>query len=539
MPLETLITGRIASLAGPSGFGWVEAVGISDGRVAFAGSEIDLETRADPFTRRIVLEPDEIAIPGMTDAHLHLADAAMAAEQVDLSGAATLDDGLALIAARAATQPDVTSWIEGGGWDQRRWGGWPTAADLERAAPGCLVGLWSFDHHALWVSAAALRAAGLDAGTQDPPGGVIQRSADGLPAGVLLENACPLVSARIPGPTVAHLEGAIERFGHRLVALGIVAVHDPAGITADPDLSGAFSAYATLAAADRLPVRVHACLRSEALSVATARGLRSGTPLGPVEGRARVGWLKLFADGTLGSRTAATLDPIPPDGTRGLFRMTPDDLANLAAEAAGAGIASQIHAIGDHAARAALDALEPTVGRVPLMPRLEHVQLVHPDDLPRFATAGIAASVQPVHLREDAATARRDWGERAERDAYAWRTLADSGALIPFGTDAPVEPIDPWPGLAMAASRQSSAWPSGTAPFGAGEALPLDRILRAACLDAPLTAREEDRGRLVPGQRGDVVVIPAAGFAEPVDPDVLETTRPRIVFMDGEIVFEA
>lgn len=539
MPLETLITGRIATLAGPSGFGWVEAVGISGGRVAFAGSEIDLETRADPFTRRIVLGSDEVAIPGMTDAHLHLADAAMAAEQVDLSGAATLDAGLALIAERATSQPDPTTWIEGGGWDQRRWGGWPTAADLERVAPGRLVGLWSFDHHAFWVSAAALNSGGLDADTEDPPGGVIQRSADGFPSGVLLENACPLVSARIPGPTVAHLERAIERFGHRLTALGIVAVHDPAGITADPDLSGAFAAYATLASSDRLPVRVHACLRSEALGAAVERGLRSGTPLGPEDGRARVGWLKLFADGTLGSRTAATLDPIPPDDTNGLFRMTPRELADLAVEAANGGIASQIHAIGDHAARAALDALEPTVARVPLMPRLEHVQLVHPDDLPRFAAAGIAASVQPVHLREDAATARRDWGDRAERDAYAWRTLAESGALIPFGTDAPVEPIDPWPGLAMAASRHSLSWPPGTPPFGPAEALPLDRILRAACLDAPLTARELDRGRLVPGQRGDVVVIPAAGFVEPTDPVAIGTTRPRMVLMDGEVVFEA
>jgi len=539
MSLDTLITGRVATLAGTAGFGWVEAIGISGGWVAFAGSEIELETRADPFTRRIVLQPDEVAIPGMTDAHLHLADAAMAAEQVDLSGAATLDAGLAMIAEGAAARPDPSTWIEGGGWDQRRWGGWPTSADLERVVPGRLVGLWSFDHHAFWVSEAALSAAGLDVDAVDPPGGVIQRSPDGRPAGVLLENACPLVSARIPAPTVAHLEHAIERFARRLVALGIVAVHDPAGITADPDLSGAFAAYATLAASDRLPVRVHACLRSEALATAVGRGLRSGMPLGPAEGRARVGWLKLFADGTLGSRTAATLDPILPDGTHGLFRMNPDELTGLAAEAARGGIASQIHAIGDHAARAALDALEPTVGHVPLIPRLEHVQLVHPDDLPRFAAAGIAASVQPVHLREDAATARRDWGARAERDGYAWRTLAESGALIPFGTDAPVEPSDPWPGLAMAALRRSPSWPPGTPPFGPAEALPLDRILRAACVDAPLTAREADRGRLVPGQRGDVVVVPASAFDEPPDPEALGTARPRLVLVDGEVVFAA
>src|SRR5262245_45106683 len=137
MPLDTLITGRIATLAGATGFGWVEAVGIRDGRIAFAGSEVDLETRADPHTRRIVLEPDTVAIPGLTDAHLHLAQAANARRQVDLSAVATLPEGMALIAAaheRLVGSPDA--WIEGHGWDPDRWGRWPTAADLEAVAPG-------------------------------------------------------------------------------------------------------------------------------------------------------------------------------------------------------------------------------------------------------------------------------------------------------------------------------------------------------------------------------------------------------------------
>ncbi len=543
MPLDMLVTGRIATLAGDTGFGWVEAVGISGGRVAFAGSEVELETRADPHTRRILLEPHEVAIPGLTDAHLHLADAAIAADDLDLTDAATLDDGLALVAERASATPDPEAWIEGGGWDQRRWGRWPSAADLERVVPGRLVGLWSFDHHAYWVSAAALARAGVDARTDDPPGGIILRDDTGAPTGVLLENACPLVTDGVPMPDADRLADAIERLADRLVALGVVAVHDPAGISADPELTGAFAAYAALAADDRLPLRVHAGLRSEALPSALARGLRSGDPLGPVEGRARVGWQKLFADGTLGSRTAATLDPVQPDGSRGLFRTTPEELAALAAAAAAGGIATQVHAIGDHAVRAALDALAPTVSHVPLIPRIEHVQLVHPDDLPRFAAAGIAASVQPVHLREDAATARRDWGSRAERDGYPWRALADSGALLPFGTDAPIEPIDPWPGLAMAAARHDPSWPAGAPPFGPDQALAMDRILRAACIDGPATAGEDDRGRLVPGQRADLVVVPAAAIAgaagagEP-DVDTLRTVRPRLVLVDGGVAFE-
>jgi predicted amidohydrolase YtcJ len=190
--------------------------------------------------------------------------------------------------------------------------------------------------------------------------------------------------------------------------------------------------------------------------------------------------------------------------------------------------------------RAALDALEPTAGKTPLMPRLEHVQMLHPDDRGRFAKGGIAASVQPVHLRADAAAARRLWGDRAERNGYTWRTLVESGAVVAFGTDAPVEPIDPWPGLSMAVTRSDPSWPAGTRPFGPDEALSLERALRAACVAPPLTAGERDRGRLVPGQRADLVVLPIEALIEPVVPGgALATARPRLVLVDGQVGYEA
>ena len=159
MPLDTLITGRIATLAGESGFGWVEAIGIRDGRIAFAGSAVDLETRADPHTQRITLEPDEVAVPGLTDSHLHLAQAAAATRQVDLSDAATLAEGLVRIHAAHVSLTDPDAWLEGHGWDSDRWGRWPTAADLEHVAPGRRCAIWAHDHHALLVSRAALRTA--------------------------------------------------------------------------------------------------------------------------------------------------------------------------------------------------------------------------------------------------------------------------------------------------------------------------------------------------------------------------------------------
>ncbi len=548
MPLEALVTGRIATLAGDAGFGWVEAVGITRGRVAFAGSAVELETRADPFTVRFELDPDEVAIPGLTDSHLHLADGGIALESVDLSQVVSLDAGLALIRAaheRLAFQPD--DWIVGHGWDSDRWGRWPTADDLEQVAPGRRVTLWAHDHHALWTSRGALVTAGITSDTDDPPGGIIRRDADGEATGVLHEGAARLVTNHVPRPTDERYDRLIAALAGELVKLGVVAVHDPGALAVQDGLGGAIASYRRLAERGRLPLRVHACIREEQIEAVRAAGLHSGDTLGPGTDRARLGWLKLFADGTLASRTAALLEPIEPEpghplpaGTeRGVFMTPPDRLATLASRAAAAGIATIIHAIGDHGVRAALDALEATVRSVPLMPRLEHVQLLDPADRGRFARGGIAASVQPIHLRADAAAARRLWGDRAERNGYTWRTLAATGAVLAFGTDAPVEPIDPWPGLAMAVTRSDPSWPAGTPPFGPQEALTLERAIRAACVGPAVTAREADRGRLVPGQRGDLVVLPIAALTEPVEPGgALATARPRLVLVDGVPAYE-
>jgi predicted amidohydrolase YtcJ len=549
MPLDALITGRIATLAGDAGFGWVEALGIRGGRVAFAGTEVDLETRADPHTERIALEPDEVAIPGLTDAHLHLSHCAVAVRQVDFTSARTIEDGLALIRATHDRLTDPDAWLEGHGWDSDRWGRWPTASDLEPAAPGRRCMLWAHDHHALLASRAALRDAGVDRSTPDPAGGVIGRDDDGEPNGVLFEEAAGLVAERVPAMSVAELETGLIGVASDLLALGVVAVHDPGGLVPEPRLDWSFPAYTHLSETGRLPIRAHVAMRDDALAAAIDRGLRSGEPLGGgADPRARVGWLKCFADGSLGSRTAALLEdiepepdrPLPPDRRRGVWVTEPERLAELAERAAAAGIATQIHAIGDAAVRAALEVLAPTAPHVPLMPRLEHVQLLDPADRGSFVAAAIAASVQPVHLGSDAAQARKLWGDRAETNGYTWASIAATGAVMPFGTDAPVEPIDPWPGIALAVTREDPRWPAGTPTYGSHEALSLDRALRAACIDPAVSAREPDRGRLTVGQRADVVVLPAAALREPVEPGgALATARPSLVVMDGRVVFEA
>jgi predicted amidohydrolase YtcJ len=548
MPLDVLVTGgRIATLAGTSGFGWVEAVGITDGRVAFAGSAVDLETRADPHTLRIELDPDEVAIPGLTDAHLHLAEGGLALDRVDLSGTATLEDGLSAIrTAHESLGPDA--WLEGHGWHNDRWGVWPTADQLERAAPGRAVALWAHDHHALWVSNRAMASAGIDRDRSDPPGGIIRRGPDGAPTGVLHESAARIVMAIVPPPSPEVVESSIARLARDLVRLGVVAVHDPGALSLQEGLGVGIAAYRALDERGDLPLRVHAAIRSEQLAAAGDAGLKSGDPLGPPGGRARFGWLTLFADGTLASRTAALLDPIvaeegrplPPGTERGIWMTDPEEVAGLARRAADLGITTMVHAIGDRACRATLDALEPTAGRTPLMPRLEHVQLLDPEDRPRFARAGIAASIQPIHVRADAPIALRLWGDRAETRGYPMRSLVDGGAVVAFGTDAPVEPIDPWPGLSMAVTRIDGSWPEGIPPFGRGERLTLEQAVRAACLAPAIVAAEDaDRGRLVVGQRADLVVLPAEALSNPVEPGgALATARPRLVMIDGDVAFE-
>jgi len=533
MPLDTLVSGRIATLAGTTGFGWVEAVGIRDGRIAFAGSAVDLESRADPHTRRIELEPGEIAIPGLVDAHLHLVDAALDAERLDFRNAATLDDGLTAIA-RVAAERAPGEWLQGGGWNPTRWGRWPSAADLERVCPGRLVALWAFDRHALWVSRTALAAA-------DPPDEGSRAPVD-VPEGILLEGDTRRVTRIIPQPAEPAVERAVEALARRLLGYGVVGIHDP-GLLARAAPLWTQDVLVRLAERDDLAVRVHAGIREDALPAALERGLRSGARLTPHDApdRVRMGWLKLFADGTLSSGTAALLQP-GADGGRGVFTTTPAALRGLAGQAAAGGIATQIHAIGDAAVRAALDALEPTTSRVPAMPRVEHVQLCAPSDRARFG-AGIAVSIQPVHLREDAAPARRAWGDRAESSGYAWRSLLEAGATLAFGTDAPVEPIDPWPGIGMSVLRRSPDWPPEQPAFGPNEALTLEQALRAATVGPSVVAREPDRGRLTPGCMADIAVLPASPRETAADAATggvggFASVRPRLVLVDGETVLE-
>jgi len=553
-----LILGRIATLGGSTGFGWVDAVAIDEGRIVAAGTRAEIEELAGPGTRRWQLGAGQAVVPGLTDSHLHLATAAIAAQELDLGLPSDRAGTFAAIRAaheELAAAGDAEGWLLGHGWSLDRLGEWPSAGDLDRLAPARPVALWSHDHHGRWVSSAALQLAGIDEGTPDPQGGMIRRDGDGRATGILHEHAAKLVSGAIPEPVAERLSAALASYATELARLGVVAVHDPGELSDDPEIRRGPSLYRRLAETGALPLRVAASIRPEQLGRAIESGFHSGqAAVGSTASdawavrraeRYRGGWLKLFADGSLGSRSAALLEPYEPGsgpppvgGAAGMLLAPPAWLLERSERAAGAGIAVQIHGIGDAAVRSALDVLErlprPSGG---IRHRVEHAQLVHPDDIPRFAAAGIVASMQPVHLVSDAPAVRAAWGARS-RWAFPVRSLAESGALIAFGTDAPVESPDPWPGIAIAVTRTSPTWPDADGRFHAEEAIDLARAIRAACLDPALAAGEDDRGRLMPGHRADLVVLPAEVLDEDaVAAGVMASGRPLATLLDGELVY--
>lgn len=538
---DLLVVGRVATLAGESGWGWESGVAVAGGRVVATGEESELEALAGPATKRIRIPDGHVAMPGITDAHLHLMGLIMAEAQIDLTDM-DLDTALTAIAAedeRRRLAGDDETWLLGHGWSMHALGGWPDAEMLERVAPGRPVALFAHDHHSRWVSHTAINLAEINGPRGDALGNLVRRDATGRATGVLHEGASSLPEAAIPDPPPELLVEWLASVARRLAGLGLTGCHDPGVLTPDPLMRRGPLFYREMAQQGRLPLRVHSSIRATQLDLAREIGWRSGETVG----RYSAGWLKLFADGSLGSRSAALLEPYldqearpPTGGPRGMVVTDADELTDLLARAADIGVVGEVHAIGDGAVRMVLDVYErlPRVDS-PLMRRIEHAQLVDPADQPRFGALGVAASVQPVHLRSDAVQERDAWGVRSD-ESFPLRALLAGGALIPFGTDAPVEPPDPWPGIAVAVCRRDP-FDAEAAPVGADHAITLDRAIRAACLDPALVAGRRDLGRLVPGSIADLIVVPDVVANEEADPAELAAVRPLATMIDGELIY--
>lgn len=493
-----------------------------DGRIVAVGP--DAERAARGHEPREVDAAGATLTPGLTDAHLHFVPWARARRQPELAGAASRAEALARVARALAALPPGREPLVGRGWDESTWSEPPALAALDALAPDRPVLLHRHDFHALWVNTAALRAAGISNATPDPDGGAFVRDAAGALTGLAREAAVrvfePLEAAAAPAVDEALLDEAAAA----LHALGVTTVHDYQRNATD------WARMRALAGRGRLRVLQH--VGPDQVRAAAATGLVAGAG----DAWFRTGSLKLFADGTLGSRTAAMLAPWDDTPGTGMALYTREALTAEVAMAASAGFSVTIHAIGDAAVRVSLDAIEANsaaLGPLALPPRIEHVQLLHADDLPRFAALGVAASMQPQHATTDAPVARRAWGTRCAR-SYPWRDLLASGARLAFGSDAPVEPPVAALGLAAACARLAA----DGSPFTPEQCLPLDAALHAYTAGAAaLAAGRLGSGRLEPGAMADLVVWDRDLHAAPGA--ALGSARPVLTALGGEIVYDS
>ena len=498
----------------------VEALLLRGGRVAASGSVDEVRAAALPGFRDEHV--DGVVTPGLTDAHVHLTTWALARRRVDLNAARTLEEGVAAVAAAAA---GGEGWIQGLGWDGHRWGAVPTRAELDAVAPDRPVFLLSHDLHAAWVNGEALRRAGIGRATADPEGGEIVRDAAGEPTGVLLEKAVRLVEAHLPVASPAEIRAALVDAQRALHGMGLTGVHS-VEVTGLED-------FGRMEEDGELRLRVLQAIPLARLDHALAVGLRSGFGSEWL----RIGGVKMFLDGALGSRTAWMREPY--EGTadeRGIRTLDPDAFREHVRRAAAGGIASTVHAIGDAAVELALDVLA-AAPRVRAMPhRIEHVQLCPPELWERAGRSGVVGSVQPVHLMNDVPAADRHWGHPRCRGAYPFRALMEAGMTLAFGSDVPVESCDPRLGLFAAVRRvgwdgePAAGWYPEHA-VGAAEALAAYTVGPAAA--AGLEGRS---GRLLPGYDADLV----AWDVDPLDCAAEELREMRCVrtMVAGETVFE-
>jgi predicted amidohydrolase YtcJ len=470
------------------------------GRLALRGATV---AEAAAEGAEVVELGKRCVLPGFTDSHVHFPTWSLGLRQARLEGARSLEEALDRVVAARPLVPEG-GWLRGLGWREGDWTEPPTREALDRAVPDLPVALMSKDYHSLWLNSAALELA--DA-PLEVPGGVVE------PSGILRENAAWAFRDRYVRPTVEEMVEA-SREGMRVAASrGVVAIHDKDGWL------GAFDVFARLLEAGELVVRVWQSFPWERLDDLRALGLRSGFG----DDMLRMGYLKGFMDGTLGSATARLLDG---SGVEISSRELLEDVIRRAAEA---GWPVAVHAIGDGANRAALDAFEATREEWQprgLRQRIEHAQLLDEADVGRFAELGVAASVQFSHAASDRDLAERLWEGR--EGAYAYRSLLDAGTLLANGSDAPVEELDPLAGIVAGVLRTLDERPA----WRPEQAVTLDQALDATCVaPAWLEHAEHRRGVLRPGMLADLVVLNRDPFTCP--PEELPSLRVEATMVGG------
>ncbi len=500
------------------------AVYTTGGVIREIGPAADIQ-RAHPVANVIAVLNSTI-LPGLTDAHGHLYGLGLSLDVVNLTGTKSFDEAVARVKERAATTPKG-QWIVGRGWDQNDWPvkEFPTAAALDAAIPDHPVFLRRVDGHAAVTNTAGLRASGVTSATQAPEGGRVIRDGSGNPTGTFVDAAMDLVEDHMPAPTHEQRKARVLAAAKAIAANGLTEMHD-AGMDA-----ATIKAVKELIDEKRFPIRVYAMLgdNDELLRTWFASG-----PLMDYGGRLTIRSVKLYADGALGSRGAALLDPYSDDaGNSGLMLAKPEHILNVARRGRAAGFQINTHAIGDRGVRNVIDAYATAGVGASDRFRVEHLQVIAPPDVPRLVERGIIASMQPTHATSDMYWAEARLGPERVKGAYAWRTVLDAGGRLALGSDFPVEDVNPFFGLYAAVTRQDQAqWPAGG--WYPSQRLTVAEALRGFTKDAAYAAFEEQsRGTIEVGKLADFTIVEGDFFAMPE----LYKATVKYTVVGGEVVF--
>jgi predicted amidohydrolase YtcJ len=528
------------------------AIVIDRDRIVAVGGTDELFNR---FTRAQPENMDgRFVFPGLTDAHIHLKAYALGLQKVECE-TDTKEECLRRVAERVK-RARPGEWILGHGWNQNTWlpspiraersaseveagrgvggeGNWPHASDLDAIAPNNPVYLTAKSLHAGWVNTAAMKLANITAQTPDPQHGQVQRDVQGNVTGILLETAMALAAHVIPDPSEAEIADAMEKAQTILWKMGLTGIHDF-------DRRDSFMALQILHAQGKLKLRVLKNIPVELLDQAHELGLRGGFG----DDMFRIGNVKVFVDGALGPHTAAMFQPYIGEGeNRGILNMDGEELFEYGRKASGVGLGMTVHAIGDRANHEVLNAYEQLrryeeENRLPPMRhRIEHVQILHPDDVSRLGRLNVVASMQPIHAISDMKMADDYWGERAKY-SYAWRTQLDHGARLAFGSDAPVDSPNPFWGLHATVTRRRADGSPSADGWYPKQKLTLAQAWEGYTLGPAYAAYMDDRlGRLAPDHLADLIVLESDPFT--CDPDELLTLQSSATMVDGEWVYRS
>jgi predicted amidohydrolase YtcJ len=528
---ETLIVGGTALTGAAERPDANIGILVRDGIIVEVGDAARM--RATFSSARLIDASRYAILPGLTDAHGHLYGLGVALDTVDLVGTSSYDEVIARVRERAASAHSG-EWIQGRGWDQNRWPGkqFPTAGPMDAAVHDVPVWIRRIDGHAGLANSAAMRAAGVTAATPDPEGGRILHDDAGQPTGVFVDTATALVDRAIPPASPSLVKSRVLKAAQAIAAQGLTEMHD-AG--ADDET---IHAVQELIDEHRFPIRVYTMLSDDDKHSVSPR-LRqwfAKKPLIGYGGRLTIRSVKVYADGALGSRGAALLEPYGDDpGNRGLIISSPEHIETVAVAARAAGFQVNTHAIGDRGVRNVIDAYERAGVVAADRFRFEHLQIIAPGDLPRLSQLGIIASMQPTHATSDKEWAEARVGPERIKGAYAWRSVLDSGARLALGSDFPVEYVNPFFGIYAAVTRQDQkGHPEGG--WYPKQRLTLAEAIRGFTSDAAFAAFEEgSRGTIEPGKVADFTIVDRNPYDVPAAE--LFKLQPMFTIVAGEVVY--